>query len=139
MSISDFCVRTDNSDVADVLSERQDTVILEEADRFECRLPVDGEVLGAAFDAGGEAGVDIRILEQTEAELEAQNSRDGLVDNVLEIGLPRLRALPSVTVTAVLECFGNPLEPTVPVRRAANVRWRGVPVPATKPPTAERA
>lgn len=33
-------------------------------------------------------------------------------------------------VTAVLECFGNPLEPTIPVRRAANLRWRGVPVRA---------
>jgi DMSO/TMAO reductase YedYZ molybdopterin-dependent catalytic subunit len=53
---------------------------------------------------------------------------DGLVDNVLRIGLAQLRALPAVTVTAVLECFGNPLEPTIPVRRAANVRWRGVPV-----------
>jgi DMSO/TMAO reductase YedYZ molybdopterin-dependent catalytic subunit len=55
---------------------------------------------------------------------------DGLVGNVLRISLPELRALPSVTVTAVLECFGNPLEPTIPVRRAANVRWRGVPVRA---------
>jgi sulfane dehydrogenase subunit SoxC len=55
---------------------------------------------------------------------------DGLVGKVLRIGLPQLRALPSVTVTAVLECFGNPLEPTIPVRRAANVRWRGVPVRA---------
>lgn len=54
----------------------------------------------------------------------------GLVDNELRISLPRLRALPSVTVTAVLECFGNPLQPTIPVRRAANVRWRGVPVRA---------
>jgi sulfane dehydrogenase subunit SoxC len=53
---------------------------------------------------------------------------DGLVGNVLRIGLPELRALPSVAVTAVLECFGNPLEPTIPVRRAANVQWRGVPV-----------
>jgi sulfane dehydrogenase subunit SoxC len=53
---------------------------------------------------------------------------DGLVGNELRIGLPQLRALPSVTVTAVLECFGNPLQPTIPVRRAANVRWRGVPV-----------
>ena len=52
----------------------------------------------------------------------------GLVDSELRISLPELRALPSVTVTAVLECFGNPLEPTIPVRRAANVRWRGVPV-----------
>jgi DMSO/TMAO reductase YedYZ molybdopterin-dependent catalytic subunit len=55
---------------------------------------------------------------------------DGLVGNVLRFSLPQLRALPSVTVTAVLECFGNPLEPTIPVRRAANVRWRGVPVRA---------
>ena len=55
---------------------------------------------------------------------------DGLVGTVLRIGLPQLRALPSVTATAVLECFGNPLEPAIPVRRAANVRWRGVPVRA---------
>ncbi len=55
---------------------------------------------------------------------------DGLVGNVLQLSLPELRALPSVAVTAVLECFGNPLEPTIPVRRAANVRWRGVPVQA---------
>jgi DMSO/TMAO reductase YedYZ molybdopterin-dependent catalytic subunit len=44
---------------------------------------------------------------------------DGLVGNALRISLPQLRALPSVTVTAVLECFGNPLQPTIPVRRAA--------------------
>lgn len=55
---------------------------------------------------------------------------DGLVGNVLRVSLPELRALPAVTVTAVLECFGNPLQPTIPVRRAANVRWRGVPVRA---------
>ncbi|MGH3262705.1 MAG: molybdopterin-dependent oxidoreductase [Trebonia sp.] len=55
---------------------------------------------------------------------------DGLVGSAARISLPQLRALPSVTVTAVLECFGNPLAPTVPVRRAANVRWRGVPVRA---------
>jgi DMSO/TMAO reductase YedYZ molybdopterin-dependent catalytic subunit len=55
---------------------------------------------------------------------------DGLVGDVLQIDLPQLRGLPSVTVTAVLECFGNPLEPTIPVRRAANVGWRGVPVRA---------
>jgi DMSO/TMAO reductase YedYZ molybdopterin-dependent catalytic subunit len=55
---------------------------------------------------------------------------DGLVGTVLQVSLPQLRALPSVTVTAVLECFGNPLEPTIPVRRAANVRWRGIPVRA---------
>jgi sulfane dehydrogenase subunit SoxC len=55
---------------------------------------------------------------------------DGLVANPLQIGLPQLRALPSVTLTAVLECFGNPLQPAIPVRRVANVRWRGVPVRA---------
>ncbi|MGH3260348.1 MAG: molybdopterin-dependent oxidoreductase, partial [Streptosporangiaceae bacterium] len=55
---------------------------------------------------------------------------DGLAGSVLRISLPQLRALPSVTVTAVLECFGNPLQPTIPVRRVANVRWQGVPVRA---------
>lgn len=40
--------------------------------------------------------------------------------------LPALRALPAVEVPAVLECFGNPLEPGVFVRRAAHVVWRGV-------------
>jgi hypothetical protein len=37
--------------------------------------------------------------------------------------LKRLRAQ---EVTAVIECFGNPLEPSLPTRRAANVTWRGV-------------
>lgn len=55
---------------------------------------------------------------------------EGMVDRPLRIDLAGLRALPSVTVTAVLECFGNPLLPTVPTRRAANVTWRGVPVRA---------
>lgn len=51
---------------------------------------------------------------------------DGLVDTELDLGVDALRALPSTTVTTVLECFGNPLDPDVPVRRAANVTWRGV-------------
>ncbi|TCK26010.1 molybdenum-dependent oxidoreductase-like protein [Pseudonocardia endophytica] len=53
---------------------------------------------------------------------------DGLVDTPLEIGLDDLRAMGSEPVTATLECFGNPLDPEVPVRRVANLRWRGVPV-----------
>lgn len=53
---------------------------------------------------------------------------DGLVDRPLELGLDDLRACESETVTATLECFGNPLDPEVPVRRVANLRWRGVPV-----------
>lgn len=52
----------------------------------------------------------------------------GLVRHPFRIGLAELRALPSVTLTAVLECFGNPLAPDVPTRRVANVTWRGVPV-----------
>ncbi|MEJ2863790.1 molybdopterin-dependent oxidoreductase [Actinomycetospora flava] len=54
----------------------------------------------------------------------------GLVDRPLELDLAQLRALPSVTVTAVLECYGNPLDPDVPTRRAGNVVWRGTPVAA---------
>ena len=55
---------------------------------------------------------------------------DGLVDHRLALGLDELRAMDSEPVTALLECFGNPLDPDVPVRRAANLRWRGVPVRA---------
>ena len=55
---------------------------------------------------------------------------DGLVDTPLELGLDELRAMGTEPVTALLECFGNPLDPDVPVRRAANLRWRGVPVRA---------
>jgi sulfane dehydrogenase subunit SoxC len=53
---------------------------------------------------------------------------DGAVSTPLELDLPTLRAMPQVDVPAVLECFGNPLEPGVFVRRAANVVWHGVPV-----------
>ncbi len=55
---------------------------------------------------------------------------DGLVDRPLALGLDELRAMDSEPVTALLECFGNPLDPDVPVRRAANLRWRGVPARA---------
>ncbi|MBV9048693.1 MAG: molybdopterin-dependent oxidoreductase [Solirubrobacterales bacterium] len=52
----------------------------------------------------------------------------GMVRNPFEVNLDQLRALPSVTLTAVLECYGNPLQPDVPTRRVANLTWRGVPV-----------
>ncbi|MHC1559002.1 molybdopterin-dependent oxidoreductase [Actinomycetospora sp. C-140] len=55
---------------------------------------------------------------------------DGRVDRPLELGVDDLRALPSRTVHAVLECFGNPLRPDEPTRRAGNVVWRGAPVAA---------
>ena len=51
---------------------------------------------------------------------------DGLVDRVLTLDYDQLTRLPSREVTAVIECFGNPLEPDVPTRRVGNVVWRGV-------------
>lgn len=53
---------------------------------------------------------------------------DGLVDRALDLDLDALRARPGRTLTTLLECYGNPLDPDVPTRRAANVTWRGVPV-----------
>ncbi len=52
----------------------------------------------------------------------------GRVERALSLTLDDVRALPSVRVQAVLECFGNPLRPDEPTRRAGNVVWRGVPV-----------
>jgi len=51
---------------------------------------------------------------------------DGLVDRPLELDYDALIALRATEVTAVLECFGNPVEPEVPTRRVGNVVWRGV-------------
>jgi len=50
---------------------------------------------------------------------------DGLVHRPFTLDYAALTRLPAVEVTAVLECFGNPVEPEVPTRRAANVVWRG--------------
>jgi DMSO/TMAO reductase YedYZ molybdopterin-dependent catalytic subunit len=55
---------------------------------------------------------------------------DGRVARPLELDLDGLRAMSSTTVTAVLECYGNPLRPREPTRRAGNVVWRGTPVSA---------
>src|SRR5215813_5863467 len=55
---------------------------------------------------------------------------DGLVERPFELDYDTLTALPATDVTAVLECFGNPLEqlgqPDVATRRVGNVVWRGV-------------
>src|SRR5881628_1930951 len=51
---------------------------------------------------------------------------DGLVERPLELDYDALTALPATEVTAVLECFGNPVEPDVATRRVGNVVLRGV-------------
>jgi DMSO/TMAO reductase YedYZ molybdopterin-dependent catalytic subunit len=53
---------------------------------------------------------------------------DGLVEWSLLFDLDELLQLPSRELTAVFECYGNPLEPHVPARSVANVVWRGVPL-----------
>jgi DMSO/TMAO reductase YedYZ molybdopterin-dependent catalytic subunit len=50
---------------------------------------------------------------------------DGLVARPLTLGLDALTARPKTIVEAVHQCCGNPLEPRVPTRRVANVRWGG--------------
>ena len=50
---------------------------------------------------------------------------DGLVERPFELDYGALTALPATEVTAVLECFGNPVEPDVATRRVGNVVWRG--------------
>jgi DMSO/TMAO reductase YedYZ molybdopterin-dependent catalytic subunit len=53
---------------------------------------------------------------------------DGLVERPLELDYEALTALPAAEVSAVIECFGNPVEPDVATRRVGNVVWRGVPL-----------
>jgi DMSO/TMAO reductase YedYZ molybdopterin-dependent catalytic subunit len=50
----------------------------------------------------------------------------GMVGRELSLSLDDLAAMPQVELTAVHECAGSPLRPTEPVRRVANVVWRGV-------------
>jgi DMSO/TMAO reductase YedYZ molybdopterin-dependent catalytic subunit len=50
----------------------------------------------------------------------------GLVDSPTSMWLKELKRLPKRTVETVFVCSGNPVKPTVPLRRAANVRWGGV-------------
>jgi DMSO/TMAO reductase YedYZ molybdopterin-dependent catalytic subunit len=51
---------------------------------------------------------------------------DGLVGRALCLTLDELKARPKRMVETVHQCCGSPLEPTVPTRRVANVRWGGV-------------
>jgi DMSO/TMAO reductase YedYZ molybdopterin-dependent catalytic subunit len=53
---------------------------------------------------------------------------DGLVERPFELDYAALTSLPATEVTAVIECFGNPVEPEVATRRVGNVVWRGVPL-----------
>ena len=51
---------------------------------------------------------------------------DGLVDKPLELSFDELLRRPKRVVETVHQCAGSPLEPTVPTRRIANVRWAGI-------------
>jgi sulfane dehydrogenase subunit SoxC len=50
----------------------------------------------------------------------------GLVEKPLILTLVDLHTIPKIEVAAFHECAGNPLSPTLPVRRVGNVVWRGV-------------
>ncbi|KAF5886194.1 MULTISPECIES: molybdopterin-dependent oxidoreductase [Rhizobium] len=50
----------------------------------------------------------------------------GLVDRRITFGLHDLRGMRQYDVCAFHECAGHPFHPSVPVRRVANVVWRGV-------------
>ncbi|MGN5377294.1 molybdopterin-dependent oxidoreductase [Streptomyces lasalocidi] len=50
----------------------------------------------------------------------------GMVSRALTLSLEDLAGLPQTEITAVHECAGSPLAPTVPQRRVGNVRWGGV-------------
>lgn len=51
---------------------------------------------------------------------------DGLVDRELRLSMAELRARADMTITAVLECAGNPEDADKPTRFVGNARWRGV-------------
>jgi sulfane dehydrogenase subunit SoxC len=53
---------------------------------------------------------------------------DGMVERPLVFDLEELLRLPARELTAVFECYGNPLEPDAPARSVASVAWRGVPL-----------
>jgi sulfane dehydrogenase subunit SoxC len=53
---------------------------------------------------------------------------DGLVERPFAIDLDELLRFPARELTAVFECYGNPLQPDLPARSVANVVWRGVPL-----------
>lgn len=51
---------------------------------------------------------------------------DGLLKKPLCMTFDELRSRPRLSVTAVHQCAGSPLEPNVPTRRICNVSWTGV-------------
>jgi sulfane dehydrogenase subunit SoxC len=53
---------------------------------------------------------------------------EGLVERPQVFDYEGLLGLPARELTAVFECYGNPLESDVPARSVANVVWRGVPL-----------
>ncbi|MER7670640.1 molybdopterin-dependent oxidoreductase [Kitasatospora sp. NPDC096128] len=53
---------------------------------------------------------------------------EGLVERPLRLDFQALKRLPQTEFTAVHECFGNPLHPTVPTRAVTNLEWVGVPL-----------
>jgi len=53
-------------------------------------------------------------------------SVDGMVERPLELDLDELLRVPARKLSAVFECYGNPLEPDFAARSVANVVWRGV-------------
>ncbi|GHF37476.1 hypothetical protein GCM10018790_13900 [Kitasatospora xanthocidica] len=55
---------------------------------------------------------------------------EGLVERPVRLDFPAVLGLPQTRFTAVHECFGNPLHPTVPTRAVTNVEWSGVPLSA---------
>lgn len=50
----------------------------------------------------------------------------GLVETPVSLSLAELKRFPKRIAEAAFVCSGNPMKPTVPLRRAANVRWGGV-------------
>jgi sulfane dehydrogenase subunit SoxC len=52
----------------------------------------------------------------------------GLVKYPTTFSFDDLKRLPKRTLESVFVCSGNPARPTVPMRRAGNVRWAGVDV-----------
>jgi sulfane dehydrogenase subunit SoxC len=51
---------------------------------------------------------------------------DGLVEKPLTLTYEELLKRPKRVIETVHQCAGSPLNPTVPTRRIANVRWGGV-------------
>lgn len=51
---------------------------------------------------------------------------NGLIDRPLEIGFEELLRRPKKVVETIHQCAGSPVNPTVPTRQIANVKWTGV-------------